>query len=467
MAVRTESPDPARRRVLGGMLAAGSVLLPGVSRAGRDTSMAAPDASRAVADAEASAADPPAWVVRPRSQSELVQALRHGARPVRPVGAAQSESALHATPGTHLDLRGLEGVVGWNDALQRVRVRAGTSLAALGESLATNGWALPVTGDDDACSIAGACATAMHGAAARHTALSGAVTALQLMTVKGDLLEVSERENPELRPALACSLGVLGVVTEIELAVVPLQHLREEYTRVDADDAIRQFPSIIERNRHAELWLFSHGDTGILRCLNPGTAATEPHARGAGGLRRRAQQLMMQLGQSVPPLEGMLQPVLPWLLMPPVRVDYSHRLLPRPAAVPYRALEYALPLRRADDAIDELRALLRREEARLMLPMVLRPVAEDDGWISPFYRQASITIRLAQGQGRPHEALFTRAEAILARHGGRPHWGLWHRQDARTLADMYPRWDDFRRLRARLDPQKRLLTAPLQQLLGA
>lgn len=465
MPFRTESPDPTRRRVLKGMVAAGSALLPGATLAGRESPAVEPDVPRAAA--EASTADPPAWVVRPRSQTELRQALRHGAGPVRPVGAARSETALYATPGTHLDLRGLQGVVGWNDALQRVRVRAGTSLAALGELLAANGWALPVTGDDDSCTIAGACATAMHGAAASHTAISGSVTAVQLMTVAGELLEISERENPELRPALACSLGTLGVVTEIELAVEPLQYLREEFMRVDADDALRQFPSIIESNRHAELWLFSHGDTGVLRRLNPASAATEPDESGAGERRRRVQQLMMQLGESVPPLEGILQPVLPWLLTPPQRLEHSYRLLPSPAAVPYRALEYALPLRRANDAIDELRALLRREETRLMLPMVLRPVAEDDGWISPYYRQASMTVRLAQGRGRPHEALFARAEAILARHGGRPHWGLWHRQDARTLSEMYPRWDDFRRLRARLDPQMRLLSKPLRRMLGA
>jgi hypothetical protein len=44
-------------------------------------------------------------------------------------------------------------------------------------------------------------------------------------------------------------------------------------------------------------------------------------------------------------------------------------------------------------------------------------------------------------------------EAICARYDGRPHWGKQNWATAASLSATYARIDDFRRLRARLDPQ--------------
>ncbi|MEX2016345.1 MAG: D-arabinono-1,4-lactone oxidase, partial [Candidatus Hydrogenedentales bacterium] len=45
------------------------------------------------------------------------------------------------------------------------------------------------------------------------------------------------------------------------------------------------------------------------------------------------------------------------------------------------------------------------------------------------------------------------AEAIFRDHGGRPHWGKLHNLQARELARLYPRWEDFQTVRRRLDPR--------------
>jgi FAD/FMN-containing dehydrogenase len=63
-------------------------------------------------------------------------------------------------------------------------------------------------------------------------------------------------------------------------------------------------------------------------------------------------------------------------------------------------------------------------------------------------------------------AYFDAAEAILRAYSGRPHWGKMHSLTARELRPLYPRWDDFRAVRRRLDPDGMLLNAYLRTILG-
>ena len=56
-------------------------------------------------------------------------------------------------------------------------------------------------------------------------------------------------------------------------------------------------------------------------------------------------------------------------------------------------------------------------------------------------------------RGMEYKAYFQHMEEILQHYDGRPHWGKMHTMNAASLARLYPRWHDFRRVRAMLDPQ--------------
>ena len=55
---------------------------------------------------------------------------------------------------------------------------------------------------------------------------------------------------------------------------------------------------------------------------------------------------------------------------------------------------------------------------------------------------------------------------LVRRLGGRPHWGKMHTQTAETLRDVYPRFDDFLRVRDELDPERRFANPYLDRVLG-
>lgn len=53
----------------------------------------------------------------------------------------------------------------------------------------------------------------------------------------------------------------------------------------------------------------------------------------------------------------------------------------------------------------------------------------------------------------PYRKLFERFEAILIRHGGRPHWAKSHPLRTSELRPLYPRFDDFVRILQEVDPE--------------
>jgi FAD/FMN-containing dehydrogenase len=65
-----------------------------------------------------------------------------------------------------------------------------------------------------------------------------------------------------------------------------------------------------------------------------------------------------------------------------------------------------------------------------------------------------------------HERYLRAVEDLVAAVGGRPHWGKLHWLEAETLRHRYPRFDDFVRLRDRLDPDGIFANPYLDRVLG-
>jgi L-gulono-1,4-lactone dehydrogenase len=93
-------------------------------------------------------------------------------------------------------------------------------------------------------------------------------------------------------------------------------------------------------------------------------------------------------------------------------------------------------------------------------------VAPDDAFLSTAYGRETAYVAVHQYRGAPWREYFQTVEEIMSSYGGRPHWGKRHFQTAATLRGLYPRWDDFQRVRARLDPHGRFANAYTDRVLG-
>jgi FAD/FMN-containing dehydrogenase len=84
--------------------------------------------------------------------------------------------------------------------------------------------------------------------------------------------------------------------------------------------------------------------------------------------------------------------------------------------------------------------------------------------MSPFYLRPSATIAVHQYFKVDTAKLFDACEAIFRQVDGRPHWGKRHTRTAPELAHLYPQYQAFRHLRAKLDPTGKFLNAHLRSL---
>ena len=55
-------------------------------------------------------------------------------------------------------------------------------------------------------------------------------------------------------------------------------------------------------------------------------------------------------------------------------------------------------------------------------------------------------------------------ESIFRSVEGRPHWGKRHTRTREEFEELYPKFDDFRALRQKLDPQGKFLNPHLRTI---
>jgi len=171
----------------------------------------------------------PAAIVRPRDEDEVVAAVREavaGGHRVRVAATGHSDTPVCLTDGVMLELASLAGVVAVDRQRCRATALAGTTVAAFGDPLWDAGLSLANQGDIDTQQIAGAIGTGTHGSGITLGSFSAALRRARIVTATGDVLEVSE-STPELLRAAQVAIGMLGVMTEVEVAVVPAYRIRE------------------------------------------------------------------------------------------------------------------------------------------------------------------------------------------------------------------------------------------------
>jgi FAD-linked oxidoreductase len=416
----------------------------------------------------------PRTFVRPRSLDELARLVgsygREG-RQVRVVGAGHSFTPLAQTDDVLLSLDRLQGITAADPDQGTVRVWAGTRLKRLGDDLLARGLAQENLGDIDVQSLAGAISTGTHGTGVRFGSLSTQVAGLTLVTAAGDVLECSDQQHPDVFKAAQVSLGALGVLAAVTLRVVPATRLRFESRRERLDDCLARLERYKQENSHFEFFWLPYTPWVQTKYLNE--TDNPPSARNVWGtfnkivLENGLYWVLSECCRLVPPVSRTVSRLSAWGIAPVTEVDYSHRLFATPRLVKFQEMEYNIPAQHFPAVLAEIRACLDRARFNVNFPVECRFVRGDDIWLSPAYQRDSAYIAVHMYKGMPYERYFRTIEEVYQPYGGRPHWGKLHTLAPATLAARYPRWHDFRRVRAALDPHNVFLNDYLRCLLDA
>ena len=116
--------------------------------------------------------------------------------------------------------------------------------------------------------------------------------------------------------------------------------------------------------------------------------------------------------------------------------------------------EFLVPRAHAVAAMQAMRALAD-QIAPLLQVSEIRTIAGDDLWLSTAQGGDRVGLHFTWlPQQAEVEALLATIEVALAPFDARPHWGKVFLDQGGTLPRLYPHWDDFRELAARVDPDQ-------------
>ncbi len=415
----------------------------------------------------------PAAVVRPTSEQELSALVGRAAdegKPVRVVGAGHSFTPLVCTDGYLVDLADYGRVLEVDRDLRQVRVEAGIPLWRLNEELAAIGLALENLGDIAYQSVAGATQTATHGTGARFRNLSSGIVAMSLVDGRGEVVRCSPDERPDVLESARAAIGALGLVSTVTLQCVDAFNLHAVEGAEPVDDVLDALDDNVDGHDHFEFFWIPNTRWALTK---RNRRTTEP-ARPRPAWRAWRDDVlydnvlfgaMCRIGllrnQSIPSVAKRLPSK-----GPADYVDASYRVFASPRTVRFYEMEYAIPRAALPEALNRVRAHVKRLGMNISFPVEVRFVQGDDIPLSTASGRDTAYIAVHVYRGTPYDQYFQGVEQIMNDYDGRPHWGKMHFQTAETLAPRYPRWDDFQEQRAALDPGGTFTTPYVERVLG-
>ncbi|GAA4454465.1 D-arabinono-1,4-lactone oxidase [Novipirellula rosea] len=405
----------------------------------------------------------------PQSETELLGFLdANRDSKIRAIGRLHSWSQVIEANEVVVDMRHFRAIeLRQSGSETVVRVGAGCQIKDVVNALQQSGLTLPTLGLIDEQSVAGAIATGTHGSG--RQSLSHFVSAVRIASFFDDgrhaELDWIGTDQPQRLRAARSSLGCLGVVTEVELPVRKQYRIEEHLRRYETlEEVIDQEAKYPLQQFYLVPWRWDF--------FAQHRVETDRKRSWHAGLYRAFWSLGMDTM-----LHVAICSLARWLPDRCTTIAFRHlipRLIPQNWKVVDRSdrqltmqherfrhieVEIFVPQKHLKDSISVAIDLLKNYASRSAseryvhhYPICIRRVLPDDTLVSPgsggkepWYTLSFISYaRPAERQG--FEAFATEIVRVMAtRFDARPHWGKFCPIDAKTVAKLYPNWDDFRR----------------------
>ncbi|KAG0700501.1 L-gulonolactone D-arabinono-1,4-lactone oxidase [Suillus ampliporus] len=395
----------------------------------------------------------------------ILELARREGRVVRAVGVGHSPSDLACTTGYMLRTTKLDRLLEIHADKRYIIAQAGITLDALHAELANHGLAMINVGSISDQTLGGIVTTATHGTGINYGVISTHVMGLSLLLADGSRVFCSRQERPDLFIASICGLGSTGLILTVTLEVEPVFRLKEVQQTIQFHECVRTLDSLVNASEHVRFWWFPAADTMRVssadRTLEPAKPVGSWLWHSFFGFH--VVQFLLFVGRYILPLNIFIGRFASWLVSTRVvAIDDSFRIFNVECRYPQHTTEWAIPYENTKACLYDLHDWISRELSdpkglRPHFPIEVRFSDSDDIWLSPSNGQKTSWIGIVQfkpyGCEVPYKTLFERFEAILYRHGGRPHWAKAHPLRPEALRRLYPRFDDFTRVLRAVDPR--------------
>lgn len=488
-------------------------------------------------------------LVHPRDEAEVVALIRHARAKGLTVRVRGSGHSIPASIHADARLRGqLEGAVElsldrmtstrFEDARRRVSVGAGCRLGAdftgrghagpgLLEQLHARGWALPNLGGITHQTVSGFFLTGSAGGSVMY-GFAHCLVGLRIVDGTGQVHVLTREETPERLDAVAVSMGLCGVITELTLECIEAYDVVGE--EAIFDDATADFDPFADGEKGFEALMRREEYSRLLWWPQPGVnrfqlwTAKRMTERDYDGARDAAGKLIPIVYSPIEPIAGSIEiaqraaamalgalggwrtglaealtpqlveslewlgaekveaallraftPITPprkfrqpWHLGLPMDDPMSDELLPTSFT------ELWVPLEHTGEVMRRLKKLYAEVPgAAGHFATELYAGATSSFWMAPGH--AGPTVRINPFwydgfPGDPRATVFAHLFELFDDLGYRLHWAkalpLDAQASSKQLARNFPRWNDFLAMRKALDPDGVFLTSYWSAHLG-
>lgn len=388
---------------------------------------------------------------------EQVQELVSRCNKVRVLGSRHSFNGIADCNEDLISLERLDQVIALDRERHTVTIEGGVRYGPLCQYLQREGYALHNLASLPHISVAGACATATHGSGINSGNLATAVTALEFVNARSEVVSLSRAEHGEQFQGAVVGLGGVGVITKLTLEILPtfdmsqrvhenlpLTQLENHFDEITScaysvslftDWQNENFNQVWIKRRVPDEWAGAESST----FFGAGPAPTHRHPI----MTMSAENCTEQMG-----IPG------PWYeRMPHFRMGFT------PSSGEELQSEYLLPRQYAIEAIQAINRLLDFVGPLLQISEV-RTVAADALWMSPCYQQPCVAIHFTWiNDWTPVKQLLPLIEEKLAPFQARPHWGKLFTMSPAQLQALYERMPDFQDLLHHYDPEGKFRNA--------
>lgn len=385
----------------------------------------------------------------PKTVAEVQELVKKMGQ-LRPLGTKHCFNSIADSTFNLISTKEMNQIIAIDTTAKTVTVEAGIKYGELCPYLDEKGFALHNLASLPHISVAGSIATATHGSGVNNGNLATAVRALEIVVANGDTINLSKEKDGELFLAAVVSLGALGVVTKITLAIQPTYMMRQNvYTNLPMAQLKSNFDNIVSAGYSVSLFTDwqneSINEVWIKSLVDTETNYQDvPEFYGAKAATKNLHPIAEIAAENC--TEQMGVPGKWYERLPHFKMGFT------PSAGAELQTEFFIPHQHAVAAILAVQKLGKQIGPHLLISEI-RTIDADDFWMSPCRHQASVAIHFTWKQEWDAvNKLLPLIEKELAPFNARPHWGKVFTITPKVLAANYEKLENFKTILAKYDP---------------
>ncbi len=407
----------------------------------------------------------------PESIEEIQDIVRKASR-LKVLGSRHSFSGVANTRYNHISLSKLDDLIEINEQSKTVEVEGGVNYGHLCPLLHKSGYALHNLASLPHISVAGASATGTHGSGINNGNLPSALSSIEFIDADGSLISLDATKDKEQFEGIVVGLGGFGVVTKLSLNIektYPVQQYvfqflpeKELESNFDAIFSSGYSVSIFtdwQTDKFNQIWIKSRSDSANIPDYESEFFGATPAKENLRPVTTSSYQ-MNDPSLDLSPVNCTEQMGVPgpWHeRLPHFKMEFT------PSSGEELQSEYFVPYEFGLDAINALRKIKRKIDP-LLIVSEIRVVKADDFWMSPSYKQDSMTFHFTWKQDAKHlKQLLPLIEKELAPFKARPHWGKIFTIFPSKFEELYPKINDFKNLLNEYDHQGKFRNSYLKR----